>query len=120
MFLCFLLPFALGLYLPFELSAAIVIGGIIRWFVEQRYKKDEKLYKEKTEKGILIVSGLVAGDALIGLVIATFAGLKISIDFASNLATNTAWFAPWLSLAMFLLVGLFLYTYTCKEDKGQG
>jgi len=111
------LPFALGLYLPFELSAAIAFGGIIRWIVEQKYKKDNNILKEKTEKGVLIASGLVAGDALMGLVIAIFAGLKISIDFAANWATNTAWFAPWVSLIMFIIVGLFLYTYTVKEDK---
>lgn len=113
------LPFALGLYLPFELSAAIMFGGIIRWIVEQKYKKDEKLFKEKTEKGVLIASGLVAGDALMGLVIAIFAGLKINIAFAANWATNTASYAPWFSLAMFLLVGLFLYTYTCRKDNEQ-
>lgn len=110
------LPFALGLYLPFELSAAIMFGGIIRWIVEQKYKKDEKLFKEKTEKGVLIASGLVAGDALMGLIIAIFAGLKINIAFAANWATNTASYAPWFSLLMFLLVGLFLYTYTCRKD----
>lgn len=111
------LPFALGLYLPFELSAAIAFGGIIRWLVDQRYRKNEKLQKEKVEKGILIASGLVAGDALMGLVIAAFVALKINIDFASNWITNTSSFAPWFSLIMFLLVGLFLYLYTCKNDK---
>lgn len=111
------LPFALGLYLPFELSAAILVGGIIRWIVEKKYKKDEKLFKEKTEKGVLISSGLVAGDALMGLIIAIFAGLKININFGANWITNNVSFGSWFALIMFILLGIYLYGYTCKNNK---
>ncbi|MGJ7046192.1 OPT family oligopeptide transporter [Thermoanaerobacterium thermosulfurigenes] len=111
------LPFALGLYLPFELSAAVMVGGIIRWIIDRKYKNDEKLYKEKTEKGILISSGLVAGDALMGLVIAIFAGLKINIGFGANWITNSGALASWISLLMFVLLGIYLYGYTVRDNK---
>lgn len=66
------LPFAVGLYLPIHLSAAIMIGGVIRWFFEKRKKKSPS-YNGIVEKGILYSSGLIAGEGLIGILLAVFA-----------------------------------------------
>lgn len=57
------LPFAVGMYLPIHLSMGIMLGGIIRRVVE-KYRKD------KVEKGILFTSGMIAGEGLIGIVLA--------------------------------------------------
>ncbi|MGD2170346.1 MAG: oligopeptide transporter, OPT family [Chlamydiota bacterium] len=59
------LPFAIGLYLPLSLSAGIMVGGLISWYVNRHSKKEEA-----QEKGILLSSGLVGGDACIGILIA--------------------------------------------------
>lgn len=66
------LPIALGLYLPIQLSTAILLGALVRKLVESRFKSNEDKKKDKVEKGILLSSGLVAGDALIGILIALF------------------------------------------------
>ncbi|MAW59442.1 MAG: oligopeptide transporter, OPT family [Planctomycetes bacterium] len=55
------LPFAVGLYLPFGMSAAVFSGGLVRWLTEKRFGK------RPAELGVLAASGLIAGEALIGL-----------------------------------------------------
>jgi len=55
------LPFAVGLYLPFGMSAAVFVGGIFRWFTEKKYGVIN------AGMGILAASGLIAGEALVGL-----------------------------------------------------
>jgi len=62
------LPFAIGLYLPLSLSTPIMAGGILSALV--RKTSSDAVYKKREEKGILFGSGLVAGDALIGVLVA--------------------------------------------------
>ncbi|MBQ7538820.1 MAG: oligopeptide transporter, OPT family [Treponema sp.] len=69
------LPVAIGVYLPIHLSTPIFIGGLLRAFFGSR--KDEK-GKEVTEKGILYGSGLIAGEGLIGILLAVFAIIPLS------------------------------------------
>ncbi len=57
------LPFAVGMYLPIHLSAGIMIGGIIRLFIE-------KYRKKSIDSGILFSSGMIAGEGLAGIVLA--------------------------------------------------
>jgi len=59
------LAFAVGLYLPIELSMPIMAGGIVRWWTERKFKGDER--NERRERGVLFSSGLIAGAAFIGL-----------------------------------------------------
>ena len=73
------LPFAVGLYLPIYLSAPIFLGGIIRWFVEKKKAKvSEQEQKETVEKGILYCSGLIAGEGVIGMILAIFAIIPVA------------------------------------------
>ncbi len=65
------LPVALGIYLPITLNAAILVGGIIREIVERKFAKDKDRRGEVVEKGTLLASGLVAGDALMCNVLIT-------------------------------------------------
>lgn len=63
------LTVAVGLYLPISVSTPIMIGGFIRWIVE-KMAKDEETRKLREETGTLFASGLIAGEALISVVIA--------------------------------------------------
>ena len=67
------LAVAVGLYLPFELDSAIMVGGIIAWAVG-RYKRRQPSWSEETENesgpGLLFASGLITGEALIGIFLA--------------------------------------------------
>jgi putative OPT family oligopeptide transporter len=60
-----ILPFALGLYLPLSLTTPIMIGGMVSAFIKYRNKE-----KEVFQRGVLTSSGLVAGDACMGVLIA--------------------------------------------------
>jgi putative OPT family oligopeptide transporter len=59
------LPFAIGLYLPLELSTTIVFGGLIHWGALSLLPA--RAQKAANDKGLLAASGLVAGDALVGV-----------------------------------------------------
>ncbi len=114
------LPFALGIYLPIHLNAATLVGGVIRSFVEKKYKSDEYELKARDERGILLSSGLVAGDALIGILIAIFAAAGISDKVAFG--KNVAWLTPvtqnpWTALVIGMALAYWMYKYTVKENK---
>jgi len=66
---------AIGMYLPFATTSAIFVGGMIRWVTDQRRKKagcNEAQSARVENVGVLIASGMIAGEALAGLVKATF------------------------------------------------
>jgi len=109
------LPFALGLYLPIPLSAGVVIGGIVRTLVDKKFKKNETQLKNQTEKGILLASGLVAGDALMGIVIAVFAMLTIPINFGAKILPSITG-SPWFATAMVVLLCIWMYNVIIKVD----
>jgi putative OPT family oligopeptide transporter len=114
------LPFALGIYLPIHLNAATLVGGVIRSSVERKYKNDEYELKARDERGVLLSSGLVAGDALIGILIAAFAAAGISdkIAFGKNLDYLTPVTQnPWTALVIGMALAYWMYKYTVKENK---
>ena len=63
-----ILPVAIGLYLPIHLSTPIFVGGMVRWFLEKRNAD-----KNTLERGTLYSSGLIAGEGLVGILLAVFA-----------------------------------------------
>ena len=63
------LPFAIGSYLPVQLSACIFIGGVIRHFAE-RAKADDEAKEKAINKGVLFSSGMIAGEGLVGILLA--------------------------------------------------
>lgn len=69
------LPFAVGLYLPIHLSTPMVTGGIIRFWYEK--KQDEKDGEQRIENGILYSSGLIAGEGLVGILLAVLAVVSV-------------------------------------------
>ncbi|WP_026508645.1 OPT family oligopeptide transporter [Butyrivibrio sp. MC2013] len=84
-----ILPFAIGLYLPLELSTTIMIGGAIRYLIDRRNNDSEE--NSETSHGILFCSGLIAGEGLIGIVLAIFAvfGFDKVINLSSVLNLGT-------------------------------
>jgi putative OPT family oligopeptide transporter len=70
------LSVAIGLYLPIHLSAPIFAGGLLRWFLEGKKTKnveEEKQKKDCIDRGVLYSSGLIAGEGLIGILLAILA-----------------------------------------------
>lgn len=100
------LPFAIGLYLPISLSTATMLGGVAS-LITNHLSKDKK----SVNRGILISSGLVAGDACMGVIIALLAVLKIIPARKSGL------FGDWFSILLFILLALGLCTLSLRRFK---
>ena len=112
------LPFAIGLYLPLELSTPIMAGGLIALFVRKVAKPQE--LKTREERGILFSSGLVAGDALIGIATAFLIAFYAKYRAFNELGKETPLsgsIAPWLALVVFALLGFFLWRSTILSKK---
>ncbi len=106
------MPVAVGMYLPFSLSAGIMCGGAIRWFVEKRTKKNEKFNKDAVERGTLYTSGLIAGEGLMGILLAVFAVLHWDIDISSKFSIGQIG-----ALIMWaLMLGTLLYVCFGKKN----
>ncbi len=69
------LPFAVGMYLPFATSATIFVGGAVRALVERVSRGSRSLAEEESGPGVLYSSGLIAGGAIAGLLLAIPQGL---------------------------------------------
>ncbi len=82
------LPFAIGIYLPVHLNACIMVGGLIRLVVDKVVKGSDKEKEQKVNKGILFCSGMIAGEGLVGIILAILAvvGIDKAIDFSGKLA----------------------------------
>lgn len=78
------MPFAIGLYLPIYMPATIMIGGIVRFFVEKFAKGTEEEKNAKVTDGTLYCAGLIAGEGLVGILLAIFAVAGISIPSFVN------------------------------------
>ncbi len=66
------LPFAVGIYLPLSAMTPVFVGGVIRYFMEKQAKSEEDKASRK-EQGILMGSGLIAGEGIMGVFIAAYA-----------------------------------------------
>lgn len=77
------LPFAIGIYLPIHLSTPMIAGGLVRHFLEKKRNGDESQGKDAIERGILYSSGLIAGEGLIGILLAVFAIIPLGADGGS-------------------------------------
>ncbi|GMA52294.1 oligopeptide transporter, OPT family protein [Alicyclobacillus contaminans] len=96
------LAVAVGIYLPIHTSLPVFLGGVVRWLVTRtRGEQSEEWKREITERGILAASGLIAGESLIGILLAVLAGAKIQLPGA-NLLGN------WGSLILYLLLAVWL------------
>ena len=84
------LPFAIGVYLPVQLNACIMVGGLIRLALDKMKKKDEEKKKRIVNDGILFCSGMIAGEGLVGILLALLAvfGVNEAIDLSAKLGIS--------------------------------
>lgn len=88
---------AVGMYLPFETSSAIFAGGVIRWLADRLLRgREEEARKRAEEAGTLLASGLVAGEAVTGILLAALflTGAPSLTEWISG-AAEFGWFAHW-------------------------
>jgi putative OPT family oligopeptide transporter len=101
------LPFAVGVYLPVSTMVPVFLGGMLRRVLERR-APDRETAGARRDGGILLGSGMVGGEGLMGVVIAAFAGWSAARGGAPW-SVGTAWAgraAPWIAGA--LLVGMIV------------
>lgn len=69
------LPFAVGLYLPIRLTTPVAVGAVVRYLFERT--KDPAVRHERREHGVLFASGLIAGGAIVGIIVAGLVNAKV-------------------------------------------
>lgn len=104
------LPVAIGLYLPLALTVCIMVGGVIRFFVDKKGK-------EPISRGILFSSGMIAGEGLVGILLAVFAvaGWENFLDISGFWHTGF-----WGGLLVLALIVLLLLWVSLKKKKCGG
>lgn len=104
------LPVAIGLYLPLELSATIMIGGVIRWIVDK--KSADK--NGEASSGVLFCSGLIAGEGLVGILLAILAVVGVSSKFDLSSSVNTGRIGGIVLLAI-MIACVFIFAMPKKK-----
>ena len=111
------LPFAIGVYLPVQLNACIMAGGLVRLAFD-RMKREEKEKETIVSDGLLYCSGMIAGEGLVGILLALLAvfGLDKAIDLSGMLNLPAA-FSNIGSLVVFGLVILTLLKFSLWKKR---
>ena len=79
------MPFAIGLYLPIHLNASIMVGGVVRLLMDARKKVDDKTKEQQSTDGTLYCAGMIAGEGLVGILLALLAVGGIDMDLSGSL-----------------------------------
>ncbi len=109
------LAFAIGLYLPIHLSSPIFVGGIIKWYVESKKKYDNEAQKKHSvESGVLYSAGMIAGEGLVGILLAVFAVLGLDFDMSGIYGDSFTSVGNWVGLVVFALLLATLF-YMCRK-----
>ncbi|WP_258097747.1 OPT family oligopeptide transporter [Marinoscillum pacificum] len=110
------LAVAVGLYLPFELDSSIFIGGVIAYLLERSFKKNNVSKESKdtaSNAGLLIASGLITGEALMGIFIAIMvAGFQTNLSLFDEPIGGS-----YLGVLLLIFILIFLYRSVVKVSK---
>ncbi|MDH3337466.1 MAG: oligopeptide transporter, OPT family [Gammaproteobacteria bacterium] len=107
------LAVAVGVYLPLGLTVPIFIGGIIGWQVKRRSAAlNEAQWTQRESLGLLAASGLITGEALMGVLVALLAGAGLALPFMTG-------FGPAPILALLGLIAVIVYQYRVPLTAGE-
>ena len=114
------LPVAIGIYLPFHLNAGIMLGGLLRLIIEKRKYASEKARKDAVESGILYTSGLIAGEGIVGILLAVLAVITVGgksvgdiIDISGTVNLGNIGGLVFFAV---LLVSIYLFANKTSKD----
>lgn len=105
------LPFAIGLYLPINTSLGIMFGGLVRIAVDKiKASKEEK--KDAETRGTLYSAGLIAGEGIMGIILAVFALIPVKGKTLADLINISEKFAlsQEASVVIFICLGILIFT----------
>ena len=110
------LAVAIGIYLPLELATPIFAGGIIHWIISGFHKRRNTAHEqiEKSNRnGLLFASGLITGEALMGILIAIpiviLKQFDINLPIIKHIFGKTMPFGGWLGTVLLIGVAYWLY-----------
>jgi putative OPT family oligopeptide transporter len=112
------LPFAVGVYLPISASAPIFVGGVVRYLVERKKPLVETEVESETGPGILFSSGLIAGGAIAGILLALtqiMDGFSEKLDFSKYMGALAQ--SDIFGLIIFLGAAAMLYFVGKKKSE---
>ncbi len=109
------LPFAIGVYLPVQLNACVMVGGLLRLITEKIGKKQGR-EEDVVNNGILFSSGMIAGEGLVGILLAIFAifGIDKVIDLSGKIPAGFSTVGALVLLAVTILI-VFKFTIWSKK-----
>ena len=107
------LPFAIGIYLPVQLNACIMVGGLVRLALDKLCKKNKEAV---VNDGILFSSGMIAGEGLVGIALALLAVAKVDkvIDLSKYIPATVSDLG---GLALFAVIILTLLKFTVWKKR---
>ncbi|MBQ6613132.1 MAG: OPT/YSL family transporter, partial [Alistipes sp.] len=108
------LPFALGMFIPMELNAPLVVGGLVAWAVNRH--KDAEQAKANNNRGTLIASGFIAGGALMGVVSAIIA--FFGADLMIKWETGSMW-PIYLGIVMYAAIIAYFIWHSRRAKIGE-
>ena len=97
----------------------MIVGGLVRLYFEKKKGEDEKERKRKVENGVLYSSGLIAGEGLVGIMLAVFAIINIgdkSLGDIINLSEKIN-LGNWGGLAFFAVLTASLWAIIVQKKK---
>ena len=108
------LPFALGMFIPMELNAPLVVGGLVAWAVKRH--RDPEQARANSNRGTLIASGFIAGGALMGVVSAILAFADVDLKLGSWVGSAGA---EWLGIVMYGAIIAYFIWHSRKAKLGE-
>lgn len=113
------LPFAVGVYLPVSTMVPVFFGGLLRWWLQRDASSGQEADRRR-ERGVLLGSGLVGGEGLMGVVIAGLAGWAAARG-VSPWSVGFEWAghsAEWIAAAAFLGLIVFFRHLCLRRSDG--
>lgn len=115
-----ILAVAIGFYLPFQLSVPIFVGGLISAAVaryHRRNKSDEAAKEGAERRGLLMASGLITGEAIMGILVAIPIVILKQYEIEMPLWEGVVPFGGLIGVILLAFVTFWLYRTTIKEQR---
>jgi len=115
-----ILAVAIGFYLPFQLSVPIFVGGLISAAVaryHRRNQSDEAAKEGAERRGLLMASGLITGEAIMGILVAIPIVILKQYEVEMPLWEGVIPFGSLIGVILLALVTFWLYRTTVREQR---
>jgi putative OPT family oligopeptide transporter len=111
------LAVGLGIYLPTVSTLMVVVGSIVGWYFDRRADRSAKPETTK-QLGVLLASGLIVGESVIGVVIAFIVGLSGKAAPLALVGESFAGAAQWIGGIAFAAIVFVMYRWVARMAKG--